>query len=67
MFASEMLQCSLKAIVDRKGNLEEFESVGGNVVKSRFLLVLDQSFEGADRLGGANFDWKYVTGIIAEN
>jgi hypothetical protein len=41
--------------------------VGGNVVKSGFLLFLDQFLEGADRLGCGDFHWKDATWVIAKN
>jgi hypothetical protein len=47
--------------------LPEIESIGGNVVKIGFLLVLDQFFEGANRLGAGDFDRKDATGFVTEH
>ena len=67
MFRLEMLQCSNKIIVRRKGNPEDIESVGINMFERVLLLVLDGFFEGANRLSAGNVDRKDVIGTIAEN
>ena len=62
-----MFQRGIKAIVVRKGYPEDLESVGGNLMKSGIVLVLDQLLEGADVLGSVDLDREDVAGIIAEN
>jgi hypothetical protein len=67
MIRSKACQLSVKAIVLGKGYLEDIQSVGINVFECVLLLVLNEPFESADRLGPGYFDWKDASRIIAEN
>jgi hypothetical protein len=42
IFGMKACQHGVKAIIHRKGILEEMESISWNVVKNRFLLLLDR-------------------------
>lgn len=67
IFGSKMFRLSDRVIVHGKGNLGEFESVGWNVVRRRFLLLFVRFLEGTDVLGTLDLDREDVTRIIAQN
>jgi len=67
IFGSKTFQLGVKASVHGKGDHEDVEGVGWNVVKGWFLLVLDEVFESADVLGTLDLDREDATGIMAEN
>jgi hypothetical protein len=67
IFGSKTVQLRVNATVHGKGNFEEFDDVGWDVVKDRFLLVLDYFFERTDVLRTQDLDREDVTMIIAEN
>jgi hypothetical protein len=67
IFGSKTVQLCVNATVHGKGNFEEFDGVGWDVVKDRFLLVLDHFFECAGVLRTLDLDRENVTVIIAEN
>jgi hypothetical protein len=48
------------------GTPPEAERVGGNMVKCRFLLLLDDFLEDANRLCIVDFDRKNLGGIVAD-
>jgi hypothetical protein len=67
IFGSKPSQLSINVIIYGKGNLENVESVGINMLERVHLLVLDQFFEGADFFVTIDVDREDVTGIIAVN
>jgi hypothetical protein len=54
-------------LIDCHGNLPKNEGVGVNMLEYILLLVLNRFPKGSNRLGGGNFDWKDVAGIIAKD
>jgi hypothetical protein len=54
-------------IVNRKGNLPEFDVRGIDVGKARWSLLLNQVFENADNFGLCNFDRKHLILGITDN
>jgi hypothetical protein len=67
MFGLKTSQFGVKTIVHGKGNLVDFERVGGNVVKGGFVLVLDSVLEGADIVVTVYFGREDVTWIVAKH
>jgi hypothetical protein len=64
VLGSKPFQSGIEIVIN--GHLKELESVGENVVKSGFLLVLDEVPKGAD-VGTWNFHCENATGIIVKD
>jgi hypothetical protein len=56
-----------ETVVDWDRNFPEFEIISINTFERILLLVLDEFFEGADRLSASDFDWKDVIAIFANH
>ena len=61
------LRYKVRVFIDRYGDFPYVEAVGGDVVKRRFLLLLDYFLERPNILVAINFDRKYASRIFAED